>query len=366
MEPFPVSNAARDAEVSRSSGLFAFARRVLVATVVVASVALTLYLVWYAADLLLLVFAGVLVSVLLGGFSRFLREKTGLGRGLALAIVTLVLLSLGALGTWLFVGRIGQQVDELRRQLPQASEAVRQYAGQHDWVRNALDRLPNLDDWLSTRGGTIVSRITGLASTTLGLAVNLVLVVIIGLYLAAQPELYSRGIQHLLPMRSRQRAGEVLGAISGALWRWLAGRFGLMLLNGALTAAGLWLLDVRLFLTLGLLAGLLNFIPNFGPWIAAVPAVLVAFLDGPQRAWQVALLYLVLQGADGYVLTPLVDRRSVELPPVLTITAQVLLGAAFGFLGLLLASPLTAAAVILVRMLYVEDVLGDRAQPEGS
>jgi len=150
------------------------------------------------------------------------------------------------------------------------------------------------------------------------------------------------------------------------LWHWLGGRFGLMLANGGLTALGLWLLGMPLALSLGLLAGLLNFVPNFGPWIAAIPAVLVAFLQSPQQALYVALLYLALQSVDAYLLTPLVDRRSVELPPVLTITAQVLLGLVFGFIGILLASPLTAAAMILVKMLYVEDVLGDHVTGGGG
>jgi len=126
-----------------------------------------------------------------------------------------------------------------------------------------------------------------------------------------------------------------------------------------LTAIGLWIIGIPLAFTLGLLAGILNFVPNFGPWFAAIPAVLIAFMKSPQHALYVAVLYIVLQSVDGYILTPLVDRRSVELPPVLTITAQVLLGLAFGFVGILLASPLTAVAMILVKMLYVEDLLGD-------
>jgi predicted PurR-regulated permease PerM len=133
-----------------------------------------------------------------------------------------------------------------------------------------------------------------------------------------------------------------------------------MFLNGGLTTIGLWILGVPLAFTLGVLAGILNFVPNFGPWIAAIPAVLVAFLQGPQQALYVGLLYIALQSIDGYILTPIVDRRSVELPPVLTIVAQVLLGLAFGFVGILLASPLTAVAMILIKTLYVEDLLGDR------
>jgi len=124
------------------------------------------------------------------------------------------------------------------------------------------------------------------------------------------------------------------------------------------------LLGMPLALTLGLLAGVLNFIPNFGPLIAAIPAVLVAFLQSPQQALYVGLLYVLLQMIDGYVLTPLVDRRSVELPPVLTIAAQILLGVIYGFLGLLIASPLTATVTLLVKMFYVEDVLGDPVMRE--
>lgn len=199
-----------------------------------------------------------------------------------------------------------------------------------------------------------------MASTTLGGIVNAIIVFIIGVYLASQPDIYSRGLNHLVPFEYRARLGDILNTSHLALQRWLMGRFGLMFLNGALTMIGLWILGVPLAFTLGVLMGILNFVPNFGPWIAAVPAVLVAFLQGPQQALYVGLLYIALQSIDGYILTPIVDRRSVELPPVLTIVAQVLLGLAFGFVGILLASPLTAVAMILVKMLYVEDLLGDR------
>jgi predicted PurR-regulated permease PerM len=354
------SNSTRDEEVKRESVSLEFARRVLIATLVVTGVVLVLLFIWYAADLLMLVFAGVLVSILLRGFTRLLGHKTGVGRGLSLVIVSLALVAFFVVGVWSVTGRIGAQMVELRQQLPVAVENLMGYVGQYEWARNAIDSLPNLNDWLAARSATIISRLTGLASTTLGAVVNIGIVIIIGLYLAAQPHLYSSGIKHLLPFRYRKRAGEALDAIDVALWHWLGGRFGLMILNGALTALGLWLLGVPLALTLGLIAGLLNFVPNFGPWIAAVPAVLIGFLQSPQQALYVALLYLILQSVDAYLLTPLVDRKSVQLPPVLTITAQVLLGLAFGFIGLLLASPLTAAGMILVQMLYVEDVIGDR------
>jgi predicted PurR-regulated permease PerM len=135
-----------------------------------------------------------------------------------------------------------------------------------------------------------------------------------------------------------------------------------MAINGTLTALGLWLLGVPLALTLGLLAALLNFIPNIGPIIAGVPAVLLALMHSPMQALYVVGLYLVLQSVDGYLLTPLVDRCTVSVPPALTLAAQMLLGG----LGLALASPLTAAAIVLVQKLYIEDTLGDRRELTGS
>jgi predicted PurR-regulated permease PerM len=365
MEGSTKLTATRDAEVKGESVSLSFARRVFVATCVVASVVLVLYFVWYASDLLLLVFAGVLVSILLRGFSRILAQKTGIGPGLSLALISLALVALIAAGVWSIPGQIGPQMSELREKLPLAVENVKQYAKQYDWARETIENLPNLKDYLAGRSGAIVSRLTGLASTTLGLLINFLIAVVIGLYIASQPDLYSSGIKHLLPYRHRERAGEVLGAIDEALWRWLRGRFTQMLIIGVLTTLGLWLLGVPLALLFGLLAGVLNFIPYIGPWIAAIPAVLIAFLQGPQQALNVALFYLVLQTIDGYVLTPLIDRRSVELPPALTITALLLLGLAFGFIGILLASPLAATVMILVKMVYVEDVLGDRVMHDG-
>lgn len=336
-----------------------FARYAFVATLVVACVVLLLYLVWYAADLLLLVFAGVLVSILLRGLGGFVQEKTGLGYGASLALTALVLLSLIGAAILSTAERVGTQIVEFQNALPQAVQSVQNYLGQYEWARQVIAVLPNLNDWLAERSSTIVTRITGLATSALGAILNTIIVFIIGLYLASQPEVYSRGIKHLIPFRFRERTGEILDTLDKGLWRWLNGRFLLMIANGILTGLGLWLLGVPLALTLGLLAGLLNFIPNFGPWIAGIPAVLIAFLQSPQLALYVIVLYVVLQALDGYVFTPLVDRKSVELPPVITITAQILLGFAFGFLGLLLASPLTAMLLILIKMLYIEEVIGD-------
>jgi predicted PurR-regulated permease PerM len=135
---------------------------------------------------------------------------------------------------------------------------------------------------------------------------------------------------------------------------------------GTLIAVGLWLLGVPLALTVALLTAALGFIPNIGPVVSAVPAVLLALTQGPAQALYVALLYLGVQSFDGYVVTPLVQQRTVSLPPALLLLAQVLLGVLLGGVALTLATPLAVVALVLVKKLYVEGVLEGRAADAGA
>ena len=146
------------------------------------------------------------------------------------------------------------------------------------------------------------------------------------------------------------------------LRRWLLAKFISMAVVGVLTGIGLWLLEVPLAISLAVLASLLTFIPNIGPVIAAIPALLLAFVDGPSKALSVALLYLAVQTVESYGITPFVERETVALRPALTLSAQLALGLLTGFVGVIVATPLTAVCIVIVQTLYIQDVLGDRAQ----
>jgi predicted PurR-regulated permease PerM len=134
-----------------------------------------------------------------------------------------------------------------------------------------------------------------------------------------------------------------------------------MLIIGSLTSVGLMIIGVPLSLLLGVFAGLLEFIPNIGPFIASAPAILLALVEDPNKALTVAVFFVGLQSMEGYVLTPLVQKHIIDLPPVLTIMGQVVMGILAGPWGLLLAVPMVAVIMVLVKMLYIEDVLGDRS-----
>lgn len=206
-------------------------------------------------------------------------------------------------------------------------------------------------------GGALVDQATGVLLTTISAVGAAVIILFVGLYVAAQPTLYQRGIRRLVPVAGRHRFDEVLLEVISVLRWWLIGKILSMVLVGVLTTVGLWWLDVPLALTFGLLAAALTFIPNFGPVLSVVPPALLALADDPTRAAYVVALYLAIQTVESYAVTPLIQRRTVSMPPALTITSQIVLGVLVGGIGVVVATPLTAAAMTVVRMLYVEDLL---------
>jgi predicted PurR-regulated permease PerM len=201
---------------------------------------------------------------------------------------------------------------------------------------------------------------TGLLGTVFNAFADAILVLVVALFLAADPAPYRRGLLRLVPPARRSRGAEVLDALDDGLWQWILGQSLAMLCVGVITAAGLLLLGIPLAFALGILAGLLNFIPYLGPILSGGPAVLIAFAQSPTDALYTLLLFVFLQSFEGYVLTPMLQRRAVSIPPALGILAIVGLGALFGAYGVLFATPLLLVVMVLVRMVYVEDALGDR------
>lgn len=325
---------------------------------------LLLLLVWYAIDVLLLAFAGILVAVFLRGIAGFVSRYTGLSGGWSLAITILLILIIVGLGIWYFAPKISSQVDNLMESLPQSVSRVEDRIRDYGWGRRLLDQAPAPEQIFTGRQDTL-SRITGMVSTTFGAIADAVIILFIGLYLAINPKIYLAGIRHLVPPDKRARAAEVIEEIGHALRWWLIGQFISMLIIGVLTGLGLWLIGVPLALTLGVLAGLLEFIPNVGPILSFIPAILLALLVSPTTALYVVGLYIAIQAAESYLVYPLVQKKVVEVPPALTIFSVVLMGVLVGGIGVLLATPLLVVVLVMVRMLYVRDTLGDKGVPDG-
>jgi predicted PurR-regulated permease PerM len=184
---------------------------------------------------------------------------------------------------------------------------------------------------------------------------GLTFVLFVALYVAWAPEPYRRGILSLVQPDRQDRARAVLDRLASTVRRWMLGRLVSMTAVGVVTALGLWALGIPAPGTLGLLAGVLGFVPNIGPLVSVVPAALLALTVGTDSVLLVLGFYLLVNLADGYALTPWVQKKAVSIPPALIITGQVLAGTFWGLLGVVFATPLLACFLVLVRELYVKN-----------
>lgn len=216
-----------------------------------------------------------------------------------------------------------------------------------------------MSDSLSGQLGAVTRYLFSFLSSTVAVVTGLFLILVLSIYIGANPGFYKKGMLYMIPPASRPRASQVLTAIGMTLQRWLRAQLIAMAVIGVVTAAGLWALGVKGALALGLIAGLLEFIPMIGPLLSAVPAVAMGFLDSPQKALFVILLYTGIQLMENHILIPIVMKEGVDLPPVLTILGLAVMSIVFGFLGMLVAVPILAAILVAVKLLYVEDVMGD-------
>jgi predicted PurR-regulated permease PerM len=311
-----------------------------------------LLLAWWLVDVVLLTFAGVLIAVLLRAPADWLSARSGLSPNLSIAIV-LVVLTVGLGGAvWGIAPEVGRQFDELIAQLPGAVRELSAALEQHGWGR-----------WLVARGqstGEMLARPEAMQgagralSTTFGALTSLFVVAVVGLWVTLQPGVYINNGVRLFPVPMRPRMLALAGECGHALQRWLLGCLVSMLIVSTATFVGLWLLGVPLALLLALFAGSMVFIPNFGPLLSAIPALLLALMQGPMAVLWVAVLYVGVQIVDNTITTPLIQRQAVSLPPALMMFAQTAMGVLAGGLGVIVAVPVMALALIVVRRLHVD------------
>ncbi|MFT0546235.1 AI-2E family transporter [Allopusillimonas ginsengisoli] len=327
-----------------------FTRKTLI---MAAAIALGI-LFWLLADVFALAFGMVVVAATLDAIMRPVVRRTGWPRRIVLALVLFALVAILSLFFWFAGASIAEQLQTLRQTLPDAAKAAL------DWLRNSSlgPVVSSAQEGLQEKGvpwGGLASA----ASLTVGALSAVTLAIIMGIYLAADPDLYRRGLLRLFPVDYRPRLRRGLDAASQGLHRWLLGQFCSMAAVGLMTAIGLWALDMPLAAVLGLIAALLAFVPFFGPIVAGILAVMLAFTEGPMDALYVALLFLGIQQVEGDVLMPMLQRWAIRLPPILGLMSVVVFSILFGLPGVVLATPMIIVVMVLVQKLYVEDVLED-------
>jgi predicted PurR-regulated permease PerM len=397
--PLPVHHERRQRTVGWHS------KDVVRAAALVLAMYLAIQLLWYANALVLAAFLGVLFGLAVeAGVDKLEGFRIPRGIGAAIIVIGFFALLVGV-GAWM-TPTIREQSVELRAKIPEAVDRIEQFLNRRrsglfgamfgrgtatqpatDSPRVATDstgaaqaadttrpgapagdttkgnRAPSATETLSGSLGRQLGGATRylfpFLSHTLAVVAGILLIIFMSIYIAADPNLYHRGLMHLFPHRARDRAGEVLSAIATVLRRWLVTQLIAMLVIGVVTTTVLLILRVKAAFALGLIAGLLEFIPTIGPILSAIPAVAMGFVDSPEKALTVAVAYIGIQFLENHLLIPMLMKGGVDVPPVLTILGQALMTLLFGFLGLMVAVPVLAAVMVAVKMLYVEAVVGD-------
>lgn len=340
-------------------------RTVLITLGIIGIAVIGLYLLRNFASALLLMFAGILFGIFLNALTNMGMRWLRLPRWLALTLILLVIVGAIGLFIWLAGPQVVQQMQQLGEQLPKSLSKLRQALASHDWGRTILSNLPSFDK-MNLSMTTLMGSVTQFFSITVEVVGGAVFIFFVGLYLAASPRDYLEPLLLLLSEEHRERGREVAAALGGGLGWWLFGRAVTMTLLGVLTTIALWLFGIPLALVLGIIAGILLFVPYLGAIAAAIPAILVALMESPAKALWVAVIYTCVHTFEGYFVTPFVQRRAVALPPALLISVQILSASLFGLAGVVFSTPLTVVAIILVQMLYVQDVLGEKVEVLGE
>lgn len=321
-------------------------------SIVLTSVTLTVVLIWLFKEVfsvLLLLLAGTLVALYFRGLAGLIQRGTKLSQGasLTISIVGSILL---LIGFFIIAGSsIQRQIAQINETLPPAVENLKQQLGKTALGRNILEKIESGDN-----EKRIMSVAQSFFRSTFGILGDVYVVLFLAIFLTASPKSYVHGILKLVPPRGKPEARTLLERLGYSLTRWLKGQIFAMLVVFVLTSIGLIIMGVPMWLVLALFAGLLNFIPNIGPLIAMIPAVLIGFLQGPVTALIVAGLYIFVQVLESSIITPQIQKKMIEVPPALIIIAQLFMGVLTGGWGLLLATPLMVVIIIVVQELYIK------------
>lgn len=337
---------------AHDAGRDAFVRRVVVTVLLIVATALLLGLFVLGIDIVLAAFAGLLITVLLRALMSLVQRVVTVPDGWALAVVVVVLLAILGLGGWLLAPPILEQTEELGQQLVIIGSQIEEQLAERRWGRWLLTRAR--DGASSGFGHAVGDTLSALSSW----ATYLLTAVFVGLFVAANTDMYKTGLVRLFPLRRRAVVRELLDEMGAALRGFLIGQLITMVIIGVSVTIVLWAFGIPLAIVIGLLVGLLGFIPYLGPFLGAVPVMLITLPEGPMKMLYVMLAYTGVQLVEGYVAVPLVQQRTVYLPPALTIVMQILLGAVLGLLGFVLATPLAAVGLVLARF-YRREILRD-------
>jgi predicted PurR-regulated permease PerM len=316
------------------------------AIVWIAGFAIAGLVIWLLHDELLLVFLAVLLAVSLRGAADRIAKHSPLSPHWAMAVI-MILVLLMTIGFWMWTGpQLVQQGHDLVKALTDEASHLASRYGNTQWGKSLMQKVSASG---SDAARSLAAPVMTVAGSALGAIAAVFVLIVTMIYFAANPTLYVNGLVTLLPQERRARTHDVLAKVAHVLRWWFLGQLIDMAVVGVFTVVGLALI------------GLLTFVPYFGAILAAIPALAIALGQGPHMIILTAVVFAICHVVEGYVVSPLVQDRMVRLPPALLILSMTFIGSLFGPMGVILATPLAAAGLVLVSELYVVDVLEDES-----
>lgn len=309
----------------------------------------------------MLVFAAIVIAAVFDRLASIIERRIGLRRSFALTLSVLGVLAVFIGAFVMFGTQIARELDTIRESIPPAVAGVEAFLDRY----GLGDRARKLIASGASDASQLISRAGGYAIAAGSGVADFALVLVAAIFLAADPATYRRGLLLLMPTKAEAPVAAALEDAGRGLSGWMTGQAVSSLVVAAFTWIGLWLLGVPASGGLALIAGLLDVIPMIGPVIAGVPAVLLAFTVSPSTALWTLILFLVIQQLQGNFLQPMIQKQAVDVPPAVLLFAVFAFGLLFGFLGVLLAAPMTVVVFVMIQRLYVKTILGkDDAAPE--
>lgn len=316
-------------------------------------VAVTLVLLWIfkvTIQVLLLLFTATLVALFFQGLAGLIQKKTGWRTGISLAVSVLGSLLLIVLLFWFIGAKVQSQITELSDTLPASIENAKAKMSQNPIGARLLKGMGSGGDMMKQAAPAAQRFFT----TSFGVLGDIYAILFLGIFFTISPQIYSTGLVRLFPLKARPGATKVLQEMAHTLTQWLKGQLFAMLVVAILTWIGLAILGVPMATALALIAGIFNFVPNLGPLVAMIPAVLVAMMQGGNTALLVAGLYLLVQALESNLITPFIQNKMISIPPALILIGQLMMGTLLGVMGIILATPIVAIIMVVVRELYIK------------
>jgi predicted PurR-regulated permease PerM len=327
---------------------YSYQQKVWIAGGIVALIVVLILLLKATFNVLLLILAGSLIAVYFRGLSGLIQKKTKCKEGVCVAISIIGTLLLIVFLSWLIGAKVQSQIAELSDTLPKTVEQAKEKLNQSSIGQKIVQKISSPKAQQQAQ-----SIVQSFFKTTFGVLGDIYVVLFIGIFFTASPKIYKEGVIRLIPPNGKPKTEKVLDDIGSSLKKWLKGKMFAMLVVFILTAIGLVILGMPMWLALALIAGILNFIPNFGPLIALIPAALIGLSQGISTAIWVAVLYILVQVAESNFITPMVQQKLISIPPALIIIAQMFMAPLTGGWGLVLATPLMVILIVLVKDLYI-------------